>query len=1220
MIDLTGRDKINNKQNSYSVILSQLVCISSLTTNYIDSKVIVSNETSIKIEGLYEITDTYAVAGEEIVYINTYEASGLDTILYVTRAMKNTKLSTLEAGSHIRTVDLFEATQDFQYKESIGNISNVFDYSLNEGSVILDSDYKYWNKSNPSSYYYEWDSKKNYVYYFLGIEDELVLKHTTLLKEVRANSVKNSVKVSFRDKMYKYWDLDVNNKEVLSNKTPSEFLSTLLGVSQSEIKYSNNQIEDDFNIIRSVNLSDYEKISDVILAYVKSGVRIAFDRLEKIVLFNDKIIDNIITQREIDATLFEKLDNNSNERLIFNKITGNYTEYGRLDNGIKTDEYVRFSYSLLLSSFTLIDSTNKIFNTLSVTNSDLANRTALSNYVCLKKGDTGEEIYGQVVKIEGNDVDIVFQTSSKDSRLNFLGRIDYYISQGYDLPKIDWTLYYNRNEKVVIWGDVRKFEEERSTFMKRPLLPIVKSAGLTVFENKRTVEAEFGSPTGLQDGIQYAGYFEEIEDIYGTFDENDLFYNREIEQFDGINVNVGAISNRITIANGNSDDSIITYDTFDNSNLEVSIYKSNNSTANAVIDIVNKKEIDFSQLYEATPTGKLADDVLEVPDSTISNYNVGDVLVVKKPASFPDLNAVAEYYNTLSNIKWTITEIKTEGGITYLFLDSDFPDNYSFYRYNSTDIIYLQSLYIRGVPIVKVENTIDYILEQTSIDRYGEKSLQLPSDFLDQIDFRQFIDYYKSFVATNNSNTKTIKTLPIWGNIDLEMFDIITIDDPYITEEDGSVKYVILEIDNKDISKGNCRTIKVMNINESNSIEVDDLNIYEKIKFQPPNTPNSYSPTGNEGTERAEVNTTESEIIKATDNTLGDVGLVSIVKSRFYGRITDLIQNTITFSSIFYGSEEANYKDKFFPQDSLLESEEFVIKIFDELIYCQSIPSVGNYQARILKRSFLTQDKYKGSFENVDVIFYEIVNKSTVEEGYISKKAYFGDQFSYMKFDRIDGLDVKTVGNVNIENPNNRFFMDKDGSNSQLLLNVAEVNWDKVNTYFQLNETTDSNYFKFGTNGLEMAGKMSLNTSSSYVDFSSGYRMDSYDSTSFSGVRFVKTGTLQANESKSYFFITNLKSSDDSLFTFGNTYRDGSNNEFIRKLGIINTNKSIYLFNEYDAPDTTGESTNNNPIVIEGLTIGENVPDNPSNFTLRRNGANLEGYYNGTWQIIKTFV
>ena len=81
MVDLTNNAIISSKQNKYSVELSELVCVSSLTDTYIDSRVVSVNSNVITIEGDFTgIVDMYAVVKGEIVYKEIAEAFDMEMV------------------------------------------------------------------------------------------------------------------------------------------------------------------------------------------------------------------------------------------------------------------------------------------------------------------------------------------------------------------------------------------------------------------------------------------------------------------------------------------------------------------------------------------------------------------------------------------------------------------------------------------------------------------------------------------------------------------------------------------------------------------------------------------------------------------------------------------------------------------------------------------------------------------------------------------------------------------------------------------------------------------------------------------------------------------------------------------------------------------------------------------------------------------------------------
>lgn len=1204
MIDLTNNTIISSKQNKYSVELSELVCISSLTETYIDSRVISVNSNVITIKGDFAgIVDMYAVVKGEIVYIQSSVLNGLNTDVTVLRNQMGTVQADILALDYFRTVNIFLDTKDYSYKEGSSSTNNVFDLSLNNGSVTLFSIPALWDNIS-DSYTYKWKPKKNYVYYFSGIENEIVLRATTILKTVKCSYKDNTVTISFRDKLYLYWDLNIYSNSFLSKVSHKDFLSAIFNIDESYIKYANNLTEDDFDYIRNVPLSEYTEMSALLTDYVKSGVRIKFDCFEYLILYSDKYIENLTEVTSIREDYIKDYKSNGTDRLIFNKVNSEYDEYGTVqDFSALGEKYVSYSNSYSVSGFTLISNDN-IFNTLTITNSSTINGMYLAEKVVLKDNTLGIEIQGIVVEKNSDNIKIEFTNQSKDSKLDFKGKIDYLISLDFHKSR-DFTLYYTRNELPIIWKDNRTFDSGTVTeSMNKPILPtVLNSSEEVVLTNKRYISATFGDLDIPVENVSYTGNYENIDSLYGEFTQSDLIYNQEISQFDNTKPPIMILSNRITSAKGNLN-SIISYDTFDNSNIEIKV--SRTTDYNAYITLNNTTEILESDLYESTYISKLSHSVLQINGSTLSNYNVGDVLVVKKPTAFDNLIDKALYEDTLSTIKWTILSIIESAGNYYLYLDSDFPDDYTWIRYPSTSIVYLQSLYFRGNPVIKKSTKINYTIDEESVELFEESNVDINSNFLDKEGFRKLINYYSYFAGTNINNTKTIKTMNVWGNINLELFDIITLN---TQDEEDNIKYVILSRNLTSVSKGNSQQFTIMNINTNSIVEVD-LPIYETIEYTPINIPNGYSPSGNEGDSSLDNTSTSDIVIDSRDEELGNIGLTLISPESFYAKISTLDSNIITFSSTFYGTNQISYSNAFFSETG---GEEFVIRVENELIYCLSVANTGSiYKAQILKRGFIDNSIYYGNLEGLYVKFYEITNKLSGEDGFVSTKAYIGDQFNYMKFDRILGLDIKTIGDAQIENPMNRFFMDKLGTSSQLLLNVPEGDWASLNTNvkFQIgggSGLASNNFIRYRQDtGIELAGVMSLSSSDSYIDFDAGFKLKSYSSTTASGIRFVGEHTSETYPDSNFTFQRN---GDDFTLDFGL-----SQSASVVKEVQISTVDDFLLLQHFR---TLGNLYA--PVKIHGLVLSDEH-SNPSNGSIRLNSNLVQVYYNGSWQTIATLT
>jgi hypothetical protein len=1081
VINLTAYEKITKAQNEFSMIrLTNLVALGNIVkAGEIDTTVISDNGTYIEVNKALDTSlfvGRYAVVGREIVKITSITNNSTTSNVYVNRAQYGTLNSyefrnsgydmELQVNYPFRTVTIFD-TLDWTLNTSSGNNSDPFSFQLESGTVSISVDsYKSWNRV-VTDRTYNLIPKSSCVYIFLGLNGQRMLNYTGFIKRWYFSTSKDGggkLSIKFNDKFVKWYTTDMDKVFTINNVNPTQFFSAVLDIPSNMVRYDNGLSSDDFYTVSGVYSKEYTTYADLLSTYYKHAIRFNFDELERIRVFSDLVGSKVQPVTDVVITETNQLDigQDTENALIINKVTSSYEErktmYSFDDelNG-RAKDYLYNTTGVLYTMLTGDDD----FNTLTISNEQLYRRTLIGDYVLFKDESNGMQFYARVMDKKSNYTsELMLGRFDKDYNLLPRGKYAYLQSLGYSLER-SFALYYGINELPTIFALTlyNSSGTEVTNNLQYPLLPQVVGLDDAYID----WECSFGSAEDLQIG-SYSGYYENITSIYGTFDKTKLLYNREYTQLgDGSYYPyICALSTTTSTRAGTDSDAYLSFTTFDNTNLEVNIYESDSTDTDIVLKCRNTKSITSSNLHTETPA-YISSKLLQV--NSLSNYSVGDVLVINKPTSMT--TSEYELYYSNKNTRYTIQTCFEESGNYYIVIDNAYPWSstmsyvFSFTRFMSTDIVYLNELYLKGNPVISLTTTVE-TEDSSSIDLYEEQTYEIDGRFYCNNStylknaLQYFIDNFAS-IKSDSSDFRQIYSVKLRDKYEIQKGDVIRLRDNIYTGIDDTQYYYVLGCNYS--AKTPEVTYDIIQVSQTDA-DGSDIEFTDQLEYTAVTTVN-YVYTDS----TADVG---SSYVSDTDADLGAITLTRVSRSNFTADISIYGDNYITFSNLS-GTYLSDYTDIFFG-----DGTEYCVLIDSEYIY---VKWSNDYKVSIIKRSLFgtTETNITTSSK---VTFYSITSGVTVSGGLTSTTMKVGSSSEYIRFTPLYGLEVKTAGEVTIENDNNRLYFDPSSvdNKSQILLAVdwkdtdgtVKVEYDGVE--FQVGETTSENgYFKYNdSDGLSM--------------------------------------------------------------------------------------------------------------------------------------------------------
>lgn len=1055
MIDFKKYGIQYDPKTDYNITPNDLIAIGNIDRSIVETKVLEDNDTTIKIKGSYDIKNKDAIIGGEIIKVISSVIEEKNTILTVERAKHGT-LQENWVGYNFRTVVLLDINNteidliDWSFEDTIGSVSsNLFPVELGSGTVTMKSDTSLWS-SQSTKQKFRVRVRKTVVYIFKGLNNKRFLKFTAVVSKWGANTRSkndpNKIRLDIKTKLATWYDKDLVVNRQLKGTSPKEFFKMLFSLEDDEIYYAEGVSEDSFLKINNLHTKEYKKVSEILKAYCSNGVRFCFDKHERVKVFSDFKIDNILSQKSIyedltEATLTE------DEAMIYNTISTQSVQRQTMFNfSDLQNKYVMYAKKLdsVISSDRLISIENNgdyVVNGLEIINADLHSASQIGDIVCFKRTiEPYYEYYAKVMDIGvGNKVNITPILFDKDFKLFYYGKGAYlYNILNKQVCQLD--LYYVRQELPMVFKYTRnKSGEEKDSSLNYPILPRVNGETLYPVETNIT----FGSASNLKIG-EYTGIIEEVEKIYGTWDSTKLLYNREIDQFSNdLYPPIFALTNKVSERMTSENTPMLNYTHFDNSNFLLEIKQPQDNKSDATLLLYNtstvNKDID---LYVDTEISRLGHKIIQISD--MSAYKIGDVLVVNRPEDLTPQEET-EFDELLSTIRWTVVgkETQSKDGTDkhYLYLDSSFAKRqttgkkYSFTRFPNSSIVYLQELYFRGNPVIEFKQDVTGISKgvnydgDRSTDIYGEKKYEFDSKQLDKENMKKMMGYILDhFQAVDLNSTKFNIPITTYNGVDIELLDVITVLDPKYTQINDKSKWIVVSVNNK--AKTNVVQVKLLNLNATNTVPFK-LDVKDVLEYKPVEIP-LYDHNGNEGTGGGENDGTGGD---GVDESIGIFNMSEVDPQIFRGRVEKFEGNYIYFKD-FAGSEWETYAGKLFPES------EFGVSIDGETIL---VHSDLQYRAFVKKRDVYNIGEQVIITPESEVKFLIMSSFTDIDGQFYSRRAHLGDGDTYLKVHPITG--VKIVGDLVV------------GENSQ---HAGNELWESTqkNKTFQQNDPpiSDSKY------------------------------------------------------------------------------------------------------------------------------------------------------------------
>lgn len=1055
--------------NNHSVVVSDLIALSNLENKNIDSVVISHTNNIVVLQGVVENkNNSFAICGEEIVKITNTQIVNGNTSLTILRGQMGTveNVGTSFVNSKFRSVVILNkdvSVIDWSFQDTMGNVtSTLFPVELSTGTITFNDNPELWsNYSLRRKFYIR--NRKTMAFIFKGVSGKRYLKFSTMVEKHVVKKSKNEIfkiTLSIKSYLHKWYSRELAINQQIKAQEPKEFFKLLFELNDSEVYYANGVSSESFPKIGNIHTKEFKTYADILKKYCAGGVRFCFDRLERVKIFSDVIVDNIVAQKTEKYNITSStLDSSS--ALIYNTVKAQVVQKQTLMNFDDLDnKYVYFAKKIdnAIQSNVIITKSGESYtiNPIEITNQLLFESVQLKDYVLFKDDVSKIEIYGIVSKLAtGNVVTILpILQGDKDYQLFYMGKAEYLYSKFNDTV-VQLDLYYSRFELPMVWKFTRKRgDKEADSRLMCPLLPKVDGT----LKYPLNIDAEFGSAEKLKVG-EYSGYIEEIDSLYGNWDNTKLLYNREIDQFNGTNPPIFVLSNQVSNIDGNNN--ILKYTKFDNSDLIIDIKKptSNDKKIDASITMYNNKIVNSNvDIIEDSEISRVGNKILEVSD--LLHYKVGDILIVNNIEN-PTTQELNEYEEVLKDLRYRIvfieSQLQTGGGYKYYIgLNGEYPKpvgakKYSWKRFPNWSIVYVQEMYFRGNPVINYKQEVNgvssstNVLGYTSKELYDEKIFELNLDILDKKGVKIVMGYIlDNFQATNLNTTKFSVPLSVFNGIDIELLDVINFEDNVYTKIGNDILWLVTGISCK--ASTNEVELKLLNLNKNNTVPYD-ISIKDVISYKPVEIP-KYNHTGGEG-DKDKPDDGEGGTNK--DLTLGQFWLSKIPKEKFRAKIESFDGKNIVFKD-FSGTDYVDYRNKLFP------TSEFGINVNGEVIFMQSDL---NYRAFIKKRQVYDTNEATIS-PDLEVSFLVTTSYTDADGTLYSRKVNFGDGDNFLKVDPITGVSVQ--GNFVIGKDNKVLDNDLYRAVAGTETNASNLN----NGLLKINSSTifdgNANFLSQGTN------------------------------------------------------------------------------------------------------------------------------------------------------------
>ena len=714
--------------------------------------------------------------------------------------------------------------------------------------------------------------------------------------------------------------------------------------------------------------------------------------------------------------------------------------------------------------------------------------------------------------------------------------------------------------------------------------------------------------------MKFSGMVAGIDNIWDTwFDNNTLKYNKEFAQ---------TVPIYLYSIKYNAQDGVPVATSFDNSGLKVK-YERGDGETDFKIKIRNSLEPrNESELYSGTPVDITAS-ILTITAEQANNIDAGDILMLKE---IPSTDSNYHIYYKYKNVKWRV-KTKVNDGAWRLYLDNswaDIPIDMEFIVYSRHDIVYLQELYVRGNPIMQKTHNLS-VVSPESIDIYGERVYNIDGRAHTEEDIRKIIDYLKNgYKGIDTTNTRLKIKTNVRSRYDIEALDLVKITDLVYTQTQNQKAICInknVKVNSKGIRTEELTFITVGNYNTNPA----NIELEERLAYKTNELP-TYTHNGFKIENKTSEPLDDNRLINLVDEATGSTyALKKLSLSKISAKIADkliqstdkgttfnikdikgedlgvtasgtgitIIVNSVDLTNILsigdyieLGADYRKIKNIYYNGSTNIEVYDNLSQAWNnEILYknnyrktllnpdTETIISVkGEYIKTYINSETSLTIKQRGLFGsepvdlnlNDEITFYSILSSTTSDTLTFSEFNAGDGVDNYLRFS--DGnCELKVEGDILFQNPRNKIYLDKNGAQSQVLIEVTE----NTNAEFQIGDTTSNEYLKYENGDLSLLtqGAIDLNNINNRIHFDPTNTGNSYIEIATDGANGkFSVGDVSSNEYLRY------ESGQFELKTTGNVLMENPTNKFFFDSAGNSSQLLLEVTEETDAEFQVGDS------------------------------------------------
>lgn len=889
--------------------------------NNLDSTLqLVLDETSnqVDITGDWSSFEGLVVINDEILYLsNPNYLFSQYTRFDCLRGQKFTNAFLHAENTRVRSImELDVIDYNYTHKSNTTNTS-IFAPVLSDGNIVFVDDVKKWIITSNVK---EYDLAKNKpIYIFEGANKEMKCSFQGYIYDWDTDAKSSEITLMFKDEFTLVNSKDIDFSKTYINQYTIDVIEDILNAT---VIYMNGTDKEHYGKLDRISTTDYDTYGSI-LSYIceVKCLRLSYDEYGYVRVYSDlfKETDTFLTELEVrDSIDLVDINETTENTLVLNKFTSEFKNrfpyYNRnqfLDGSVL--RYINFRYKLPNQSITLMNTEG--FKTFDIDMGTNIKYLTIGDYILLKDTVTQLEFRCKVYDISGNAATFI-GGFDRDRAWNPRGKQDYLISNGYTSLKYFDVYYSELNMQTIFALNQEKEGENISSNLKIPILP----------EEEIEYSCTFGSFE--TNDFKFSGIVEEIENIYGTLDGGtDLFYLKEYEQSE-TGIPVYLLTNKMAV-NGSGNGQLYYYDSFDNSDVQVTISQSNDNDSNITLKVKNNLTTPITR--NITPLETIGR-ILKINSVDWSlNTFTGDVLVLHEDNDLDD--RTQDYYNLNSDVKWNVESKFQEGTNYYVVLDKPYPigdDNVQmkFIKYKYDKIIHLNELRIMGNPVVEETQNIVKI-NADSIDKYDELEYKFDGKLTTIKDLKYSISYlYNNFAGLPNNYTRIIP-FEAFFRPDIELLDVVKLYDSNIVDMDAE-EVIIIE-KSVSVSGDGEREEKYIGVTKAEHLsDLTTLDFESDKNFYTTLYPTEYNHTGNEGLE-TEIDDDVDNLYVSKESKVGNISVLKIPTEDYYGICQTNIRNDEKEFTIQVYGDKSIYNTSVFK-----EGNKSVIRVGSEYILVKS--------------------------------------------------------------------------------------------------------------------------------------------------------------------------------------------------------------------------------------------------------------------------------------------